>query len=353
MGETEDPRGSGSAWRSHKGWTTALVVLVVSCVTTADDTGSTMIVATSGTAGSLPSVTQDTAESVGQATTTTADGAGGPQTGTPGDLPEVVGRAQRAMILLERAGNVLIARCMEPAGFQYFGPTDVNVEAFVGAIQLGVLTPEVAASDGYGLFLPAPPDDGDDIGQLMERGSRYFNSLSSSAQQRYLEVLQGAGDAGAAESESGLQVPMDGCLGESRSELLGERSADVFETFNRVQFLQVNIWDEPNVAQALGVWQDCMQEQGYRFESLDEAINYGLLIRADMVEASTDEIALALTDAECRIATGLIDTAERAFAEMNRAVIEENEELLITWAELEEFVLTRAGDVLGVSLAGN
>lgn len=270
--------------------------------------------------------------------------------GVRADLPEIVAEAQRAMILLERAENTLITACMGEAGFEYYAPTDADVVPLVGSIEIGNLTPGVADRDGYSLYLPETTEDLDRISDLLAKGASYLESLSPSERERYSVALEGEGDANASESESGTEVPLDGCIGEARRELLGDRVLEVFDTFNTVQFLQVNIWEDPAVTAALGSWQSCMRDAGYRYEHPDGAVAAGLQMRGDNVEPSEEELALASSDAECRLESGLTSTIEEASIRMNSAAIEENEQLLATWAEIERFVLERAGEALGVTL---
>ena len=74
------------------------------------------------------------------------------------DLAEVKANAQRAMVLAERAGNVLIAECMEAKGHDFAGPIGADVDAVVGGLTIGELTPDVAREDGYSVYLGFPKD---------------------------------------------------------------------------------------------------------------------------------------------------------------------------------------------------
>lgn len=270
--------------------------------------------------------------------------------GVRADLPQIVAEAQRAMILLERAENTLIAACMADAGFEYYAPTSADVAPFVGSIRIGSLTPEVAAQDGYSMYLPDPAGDLDQIADLIAKGNSYLESLTPSERDRYFAALEGEGDASASESESGMEVLLDGCIGEARQELLGDRVLETFDTFNTVQFLQVNVWDDSDVTAGVRAWQSCMQDSGYRYEHPDEAIATGLQMRGDNVQPSAEELDLATSDAECRLESGLISTIDEASRRMNAEVIGQNDQLLATWAEIERFVLERAGEILGVTL---
>jgi hypothetical protein len=274
-------------------------------------------------------------------------------TGIRVDLPEIVGGAQRVMILLERAENVLIAQCMADAGFDHFAPTDTDVDAYIYEEQTGVLTPEVADREGYGVYLSEPGIEATATGALLERDHDYYGSLTPREQERHQATLEGEGDSGAILLDSGFSIGVDGCIGEARQELLGDRMLEVFDTFHAVQLLRVDVWRDPTVQQALTGWQNCMLQFGYGFENPDEATNAGLQMRADNnLQPSADEFTLAAADADCRTTSGLIVVVEDALVRLNSQAVNENENLLATWAELEQFVVDRAGKTLGMTLAG-
>lgn len=323
------------------------VVLLAAC-----GSGTPAPVSAEGTP--LTTVQESGSSSQGQASTTHSPSSTsmGPEGsgGLRADLPEIVADAQRAMILFERAENTLITACMAEADFEHHAATGAVVAAFSSSVGIGSLSPENAVADGYSVYLPVAPEDSDQISDLMAKRSSYLDSLSSSERDRYLVALQGEGDATAGESESGMEVLIDGCIGEARQELLGDRVLEVFDTFNTVQFLQVNPWDDAAVTAALGSWQSCMRDSGYRFEHPDEAVAIGLQMRGDNVEPPEEELVQATIDADCRLESGLVSAFQEASVRMNSAAIQENEQLLVTWAEIEEFVLERAGETLGVTL---
>lgn len=268
------------------------------------------------------------------------------------DLVEIVAGAQRAMILAERAGNVLIARCMEEKGFEFHGPTITDVGGVEHGLTVGSLTPESAQEDGYGAYLPSSmgPDPTD---PLLEAGREYYESLSPDDQQRYTEVLMGRGDEDSVVLESGIGINMGGCLGQSRRELLGDRVLEVYEVFNTVQFLRVDVSEDPAVREAERAWRSCVQASGYRFERPAEAVAAGVVMRGDAIEPSPEEIALAVADAECRVESGIVQAAEEAFGRLNQEMLRENERLLASWAAMERYVLERSGEVLGVDLTAD
>lgn len=264
-------------------------------------------------------------------------------------LPALVASAQRAMILAERAGNVLIEQCMEDKGFEYQAVTGTDVGVSTSGLMVSALTVEVAAEEGYGpyVLVPGQPAPSEEIRQA---GREHFQSLSEAEQQRYLRALEGEGDRAAVMLDSGVSVVMGGCVGESRRQLLGERVLDIFNTFHTVQFLQVDVSADPAVRQAEQEWESCMRQSGFGFDRPQAAVEAALAMRGNATEPSSEEITMAVADAECRVQSGIIEATEAAFIALNQQALQEHQHLLGDWAEMEQMVLDRAGDVLGVDL---
>ena len=276
-----------------------------------------------------------------------ADPGGAPLTdAVQTELQEIVGRAQQAMILLERAENIIVEKCMDEAGFQYHGPTDANVPLRISEDSIGLLRPDIAQRLGYGPYVNPPSEEANQIRDLMAAGDAYFQSLTPDEQVRYLRTLEGQGDQGAIETNSGMRVLVDGCIGEARVTLLGDRLLEVFDTFTRVQFLQTNAWAAPEVLEALQVWKDCMRESGFGYEHPNGAVGHGLELRGNSPNASQAEIDLATADADCRIQAQLTPLVEDTAARLNREVVESNQQLLTAWGEIELSVRDRAANVL-------
>lgn len=268
-------------------------------------------------------------------------------------LPEIVGKSQRAMILLERAENVLIAECMAGEGFDFIAPMTADVDTYINDVEIARLTPAVAESEGYSSYLVEPANESDSSAPQVELAQDYFHSLIASEQQRFLTALEGNGDSEVIVLDSGVAIPVGGCIGEARVELLGERILEVFDVFYTMQFLQVDVWDDATVGQALHDWQSCMLQSGYRFENPDAAVNAGVTMRANRPTPSAEELTLAGHDARCRIDSNLIDAVEDAFVRLNREVVRQNKQVFADWSEIERFVLDRAGDILGRTLTSD
>lgn len=269
----------------------------------------------------------------------------GSAAGVQGNLPEIVGRAQQAMILLERAENILIDKCMEESGFEFHGPTNANVPLRVSQEMIGVLQPEIAERLGYSPYLNPPSEEDTQMRERIAAGNAYFESLAPDERVRYIKTLEGQGDQGAIETNSGMRVLVDGCIGEARRTLLGDRLLEVFDTFTLVQFLQPDAWAAPEVISALKIWKNCMGKSGFLYEHPNDAVGRGLELRGNSPEASQAEIELASADANCRIQAGLTPLLEDTAARLARDVVDSNQQLLTAWAEIEQFVRERAANV--------
>ena len=95
----------------------------------------------------------------------------------------------------------------------------------------------------------------------------------------------------------------------------------MYETFNTVQFLQVDVSEDRSVQDAERAWEACMRESSYRFERPSEAVEAGFLMRGDAVDPSQEEVALAVADAECRLRSGIVEAVEEAFASMRKETV--------------------------------
>jgi hypothetical protein len=266
-----------------------------------------------------------------------------PSVSPAGNLPEIVGHAQQAMIQLERAGNLFIKSCMSEAGFEYHGPTDTNVDVLVSEIQVGALTPAIARQQGYGIY-QVVAEGGDPAEDPMSSGQSYLSSLSADEVARYFEALEGEGDQGAVATESGMSVVVDGCIGEARRNLLGDQLIEVFNTFTLVQFLQTDPWGDPKVVEAVDVWSECMLAAGYEFDHPNDAVGHGLQMHHRSGIATQEEIDLSTADAECRIAASLSPLVEQTAARLDREAVESSQSLLTAWADLEQLVRARVGE---------
>ena len=215
-------------------------------------------------------------------------------------------------VLLHRADETLIARCMAGRGERYVSPP--YTPAAATSLSDDDEHPDVAwrRTVGYSLRLTAagPPRDGNDA---------YLATLSEADQERWSAALKGDGTRMTSfHSPSGhtFTSPLDGCIADSGRWLYGSP-----EQANRGYYLPQDlrlmfspkIRAEPAYRAAAARWSACMQGRGYRYTGPGEARTE--LSRqydrgpADVVQRA--EVAVALADAQCVTAAGLTTATDR------------------------------------------
>jgi hypothetical protein len=263
------------------------------------------------------------------------------------DLAWIVANAHRSMSLLDRATTVLVADCMAEQGFDYTARTNTDVGLESRDLTVGLLTPEAAERSGYGLYISDSSDG------AREPGNEYFDSLGPDERARFLAALDGGGDAESVELPNSLLTHnVGGCYGDAHRQMLGDQVIEVFDTYAQLQVLPLSVDLErmPDVASSIEDWRECMNEAGHEFDTPGDAIQYGLEQRGSSTQPTDSEVALATDDAECRQRVDLAPVMERNHRLAHGRILAENEALLLTWIDLEQFVLRESGDVLGVPL---
>ena len=91
-----------------------------------------------------------------------------------------------------------------------------------------------------------------------------------------------------------------------------------------------------------------MVEAGYPFESPYEAIAAGVSLRGNSVAATEAETKQAVADASCQQGSGLPEVMQAAYSRVQQSLMEDNVELILAWSQLEESLLARSSEILGV-----
>jgi len=294
-------------------------------------------------------------------------GSGGPAKEAPfDDVSQLITSAQRTMAIETAAENLLLRECMSEAGFEFYvqDPTMVDPGVEDEAIQLLVneITEDSATLSGYGEYVDSPffgqpnaeleaRDDEEFSATSHSRNNEYFNMLSTIDRQAYLVAFEGGPEGERVTLDDGTGIPAGGCIGAAGDEVLGDQKLTVYETFTSVQSLarQVALEGDPEYDAAFESWQSCMQADGYDFASVSEAISAGVTLRGDSVQPTSGEIDQALTDAKCQLQSDLPSVTESAFSRKQREVLDGSLDLLLTWHDVEEMVLTRSSQVLGIT----
>jgi hypothetical protein len=270
------------------------------------------------------------------------------------NLTLTIGQAQRTMVIAQQAENTLVEQCLTKLGYRF--PNSVNIPVPVVRIPELPFTPETAEHDGYGVYIDNEPpgSGGAERNSLSPAFNTYVDSLSPTELKQFMSALRGNGDEEAIIVNFGdggeLGLPMGGCTGDARRQLYGERVLEVFETFNTLQFLVPPSASDPKIQEKDSEWATCMKTAGFTYDSVSDAIEAGIALRGDQVSPPSQELTLATGDAKCRADTDYAATIEAHLAKRDAQLVVENEQLLTSWGELEQFVLSRSGQVLGVDL---
>jgi len=278
----------------------------------------------------------------------------------PEDVLLLVSNAHRTMSIVNQAENILIRDCMVAAGFEFnidrttrsYDSPDPSLTPFVG-----VMTLDDAEQHGYEAFVGSPyfagaMVDNDTLAADYEAMNReYREGLSPSDREEYDKAFDGGADKTWIALDDGSAMPAEGCLASSRHEVLGEDWLDVMVTFNAVQMvpLQLDINGDPDVISAGNAWRSCMEDAGYHFDTVSDAIAAGVAMRGVSVQPSAEEIAQAVADVYCQEDADLAQTTQQALDRAQQRVAEENLDVLLAWESVQEGVLQRASDIIGVT----
>lgn len=88
-----------------------------------------------------------------------------------------------------------------------------------------------------------------------------------------------------------------------------------------------------------------MLAAGHAFDHPNDAVGHGLQMHNLRGVATRQEIDLATADAKCRTAASLSPLVEDTAARLDREAVESNQPLLTAWADLEQLVRARVGEV--------
>jgi hypothetical protein len=208
----------------------------------------------------------------------------------------------------------------------------------------GLLTPERAAADGYGIVgeylhlrsTPPPPDK--------PRTKAWQQALTGTAEHRVTLQLPGG---------TGVQYSTDGCVARAQADVYGP-DWNTLEplTMNLATRVLATVEEEPAYRKAIRRWSACMTKSGHPAADLQAArapLNARLPAAAKdeekMRALGRDEIEVANADARCQVDTGLAE----AVADVQRAVerqllTAENEETIARYRRAKERALTAAAE---------
>ncbi len=207
--------------------------------------------------------------------------------------------------LLHEAEERRVRACMRQRGMRYVEvPTGPGTEP---ANPYGLLTPEVARQDGYGMVSSALSGAAttDDV------YARATRDLSVRERARWLAAVEGTKEGRRRlrlPDGATLTYPTDGCVAEAQRQLYG---ATWRQTSARVQGLVnlvlAGVESSSRYVAAERDWSACMRATGRPYDSLrapakdiQDSLNASSGTRKDLLRIGAHEQALAVEDARCQ-----------------------------------------------------
>ena len=274
------------------------------------------------------------------------------------DFGLVVARAQRSMIIAGRAAQVLIEPCMEKKGFSY--PTFTQIPDPVDPAQFGLVpdfTSSIAEVEGYNLYVSSISESGPEIEDLPSNIKDFHDRMSDEEKALFNEALLGQGDSESIEFEFGDGgsggISIGGCNGQAKMEFFGDKLLEIHQVFNSLQFSRLPHSADSRIAEIEFEWSKCMKQLGHNYLMVYDAIDHGLELRGSSLLPSETEKAIAVDDAKCRDETTYTESKNNRISELDSTISPNQEELILTWSVLEEFILARSSEILGVDLTAN
>jgi len=306
-----------------------------------------------GGGGGEPPLAQPTASSPTDGRLEPGSGASARATALPSDLPTFTlplaayQLSGADLYTLQQAESQLTDECMKRFGFapqasRLDRDLMVAEQKEADARLYGITSLAQAEANGY---LPQLlPDDGQDEAPAEE----------DRASASYLFVLYGsrtglittppAGGWRSPGRFGGLEIPPAGCLGEARTALWGDPSAQVKDGL--AQSLRVTAYErsvaDPRVRTLFEQWSRCMARQGYRYRTpLEPRFD-----REDDTAPSAEERATAVADVRCKDESDLAAKWNRVDVAYQRQEIEDNQLALTAEKDRIRAALGRATEML-------
>lgn len=154
-------------------------------------------------------------------------------------------------------------------------------------------------------------------------------------------IENGTHDAELPEELEGVELMEGGCIGEAHR-LIPQLPVDGLDLLNQISAESSSRAEQDDrVVRAIGAWSECMADRGYLYDSIWEPNDTSW-----PDPAGAEEVATAVADVDCKVATGLLDTWVAVESEYQRDLIEENAETLDTLQTTMEDALRAASEVL-------
>ncbi|MBA2947073.1 hypothetical protein [Streptomyces himalayensis] len=254
-------------------------------------------------------------------------------------------------ILVQRAEELLVKKCMEGEGFKYWvGPLPTVDDLKGGGYVL--TNADWAKEHGYGSRL----EEQVQVAQRNDPNHAYANGLSQKDRVRYSTALEGGPSSGMLTAElprgGAIQTPRDSCRVDAKDQLYGD-----FEAWFQVEKTATNLTalyapdlvKDERFVNAVKDWSACMREAGHDYgdppqirERLPE-LTKGLSTE----KAYAAEVELAVAEATCAVQTPLAATARALQTEYRDNKLKQYSEDIAAYQRMRLAALARAEDITG------
>jgi hypothetical protein len=234
---------------------------------------------------------------------------------------------------VNKALDVLTARCMKEKGFEYSDAHENNDLNTSGTDSTwGVTDPERAKVVGYKIPGSASTNDqgvqgffdGDTWTSIDELAAKNENTRISQPE-GYSEALfktGGCDDQAADELYAGMNVDKD------RSSQVGQLNLKT----------RTEAKSDPRILEVLSKWSECMKAQGYNYQTPIDEKPYPF--------PHDEEIATAVADATCKQQVGFIDVWQAVLTEREQDVINANLPLFEAEKAYSTNMINRAEEII-------
>jgi hypothetical protein len=279
----------------------------------------------------------------GRNTTPERDGA------PPGDHSRQLTATEE--VLIERAEQLLVKKCMERAGFRYWVTPVEDAESRKGA---SFVLDDIgwAKKHGYGGRFKRQAEETRRNGP----NGAYAEALPQHERLRYREVLDGTPSQGmlsaALPGGGSVMTPRRSCHVEAKSRLYGD-----FETWFRVEKTATHLTPlyvpdlsrDRRFTSALRAWSSCMRDKGMHYaDPFEIREKIGPLTEAlSDASAHAVEVKIAVAEAECADRSSLAETARTLETEYRASHTRRYRADVAAFQRLRLTALQRAKDVVG------
>ncbi|NEA98876.1 hypothetical protein [Streptomyces sp. SID13726] len=254
-------------------------------------------------------------------------------------------------LLIERAEQTLVERCMAAGGFRFWPTPAVSAAERQGH---GYVLDDIhwARTHGYGGQLEKKAEKA----RLNDPNTAYANALPATERIRYSKTLDGDPAKGmlSVELPSGgtVQTPRSGCWNRAAEQLYGDIATwfRAKKTATSLTPLYVpDLLKDRRLTSAVTAWSRCMREAGHAYADPDEirAKRYELTKGMSPRQTHATEVELAVAEATCAQETSLGRTARELEHEYRTRNLRRYSDDIATYQRLGLTAVTRAKKVTG------